>query len=73
MSRSSFASRFEQPLIPAEFGYSTRGALAAMALALSLAAGLYAFTVWPLETVGWLATAGIVRFVGRHPVASLFR
>jgi hypothetical protein len=72
MPRSS-VSQFDQPMIPADFGYSTRGALAAMSVALAFAAVLYSLTAWPLETLGWLATAGIVRFVGRHPIAALFR
>lgn len=73
MQRSPITQMFQQPMIPAEFGYSTRGALAALAIALAIAAALYAFTLWPLETVGWLATAGFLRFVGRHPIAALFR
>ena len=67
------ASFFEQPMIPAEFGYSPRGALAAMAVALAIACVLYALMAWPLQTLGWLAAAGLVRFVGRHPIAALFR
>ena len=66
-------SRFAQPMVSVEFGYSLRGALAAIGLAFTLASLLYAFTVWPLGTAGWLATAAIVRFVGRHPIAELFR
>jgi len=64
---------FAQPMVPAEFGYSLRGALVAIGLAFTLASLLYAFTVWPLGTAGWVATAAIVRFVGRHPIAELFR
>lgn len=67
------AALFQQPMIPAEFGYSTRGALAAMALALGIASALYAFVQWPIETAAWLATASALRFFGRHPIAALFR
>lgn len=67
------ATLFEQPMIPAEFGYSARGALAALAVALGIASLLYALTAWPLHTLGWLAAAGVLHFVGRHPVAALFR
>ena len=67
------ASLFQQPMIPAEFGYSARGALAALAVALGIASLLYAFTLWPPQTLGWLAALGIVHFAGRHPVAALFR
>lgn len=64
---------FANPMVNAEFGYSPLGALAAITLALALAALLYAFTVWPLETLGWLAMAAAVRVAGRHPIESLFR
>ena len=64
---------FDQPMVPAEFGYSTRGALAAMSVALGMAAVLYAFMSWPLETIGWLAIAGVLRYVGRHPITEVFR
>ena len=64
---------FQQPMVPAEFGYSTRGALAAMAVALGIASVLYAFTLWPLDTLGWLVAAGALRFAGRHPLDTLFR
>jgi hypothetical protein len=67
------AAWFQYPMIPAEFGYSTRGALAALAVALAIASVLYAFTAWPLQTAGWLAAAGLLRFAGRHPIAELFR
>ena len=67
------AAMFQQPMVPAEFGYSTRGALTAMSLALGIASVLYAFTVWPLGTLGWLGAAGALRFVGRHPITELFR
>ena len=70
---ASLQSLFQQPMVPAEFGYSPRGALAALALALGIASALYAFTVWPLQTAGWLAALGVLHFVGRHPLASLFR
>jgi hypothetical protein len=69
----TLASRFEHPMIPAEFGYSARGALSALAVALGIAALLYAFVAWPGQTVVWLALAGLLRFVGRHPSASLMR
>jgi len=36
-----FAALFQQPMVPAEFGYSARGALAALSLALTLASLLY--------------------------------
>lgn len=64
---------FSEPMVPADFGYSTRGALAALAVALGTVSLLYAFTVWPFETAGWLATAAAARFIGRHPIARLFR
>ena len=67
------AAIFQQPMVPAEFGYSTPGALTAMGLALGIASALYAFTVWPLGTLGWLAAAGALRVVGRHPITELFR
>lgn len=67
------AGYFQQPMIPADFGYSPLGALAAIALALALATVLYALTVWPLETLGWLGMAVAVRFAGRHPIEALFR
>lgn len=67
------AGTFQQPMIPADFGYSPLGALAAIALAVGLATVLYALTVWPLETLGWLGMAAAVRFVGRHPIEALFR
>jgi len=69
----TLASRFEQPMVPAEFGYSARGALAALAVALGIAALLYAFTAWPGQTAVWLALAGLLRFLGRHPVAFLMK
>ena len=40
----TLAARFEQPMIPADFGYSASGALAAMAVALAIACLLYAHT-----------------------------
>lgn len=67
------AALFEHPMIPAEFGYSARGALAAMAVGLAIACVLYALIAWPLPALGWLAAAGVLRFVGRHPIAALFR
>jgi hypothetical protein len=67
------AAIFQQPMVPAEFGYSTRGALAAMAVALGIASALYAFIEWPIQTAGWLAIAAGLRFFGRHPIAALFR
>jgi uncharacterized membrane protein len=70
---SPFSKLFQQPMVPAEFGYSTRGTLAALAVALAIASLLYALTAWPLQTLGWLAAAGIVHLAGRHPVAALFR
>ena len=69
----TLASHFEQPMVPADFGYSARGTLTALAVALAIATLLYALTAWPLQTVGWVAVAGLLRFVGRHPVAALFR
>jgi hypothetical protein len=63
---------FSEPMVPAEFGYSTRGALAAFALALGAVSLLYAFTLWPGETGGWLAVAGFARYVGRHPIEKYF-
>ena len=39
----------------------------------AIACVLYALTAWPLQALGWLAAAGVLRFVGRHPVAALFR
>ena len=56
----------------AEFGYSARGALAALAVALGIASLLYAFVAWPLQTAGWLAGAALLRVAGRHPLAVLF-
>lgn len=38
------AARFDQPMIPADFGYSASGALAALAVALAIACVLYALT-----------------------------
>jgi len=69
----SLHSWFQQPMVPAEFGYSARGALAALAVALGIACVLYAFMAWPLHTAGWLAALGVLHFVGRHPLAALFR
>lgn len=69
----TFASHFEQPMIPADFGYSARGALTALALALGIATLLYAFIAWPVQTMGWVAVAGLLRFIGRHPIATLMR
>ena len=63
---------FSEPMIPAEFGYSTRGALAAFALAVGAVSLLYAFTQWPVETAGWLSVAALARFVGRHPIEKYF-
>lgn len=38
------AALFEHPMVPAEFGYSLHGALAAMALAVAIAGVLAALT-----------------------------
>lgn len=66
-------ARFERPMVPAEFAYSPLGALAAIAVASLFASLLYAFTQWPLETLAWLAGAAFMRYVGRGPIAELFR
>jgi hypothetical protein len=71
--KQQIALWFQQPMVPAEFGYSLRGSLAAIAVALGIAALLYSLTVWPAQTAAWLAMAGLVRFVGRHPIAAAFR
>ena len=71
--KQQIALWLEQPMIPAEFGYSARGSLAALAVALGIAVLLYSLTVWPLQTAAWLGMAGLLRFVGRHPIAELFR
>ena len=63
---------FSEPMVPADFGYSTRGALAAFALAAGAVSLLYAFTVWPGETGGWLLVASLARYVGRHPIEKYF-
>ena len=63
---------FSEPMVPAEFGYSTRGALAAFAVATAAVTLLYAFTLWPAETAGWLSMAALARFVGRHPIEKYF-
>jgi hypothetical protein len=60
-------------MVSPEFAYSTRGALAALGVAAVSVSVLYAFTVWPVATAGWLVTAALLRFVGRHPIAELFR
>jgi hypothetical protein len=67
------ATLFQHPMVSAEFGYSTRGALAALALAAAIASLLYALTVWPLHTLGWAGVAAVLRLVGRHPLERLFR
>ena len=67
------AAIFHEPMVAADFGYSTRGTLAALAVALGIASALYAFTLWPVQTVGWLALAGGLRVLGRHPIAALFK
>lgn len=64
---------FREPMVAADFGYSTTGTLAALAVALGCASVLYAFTQWPIQTLGWLALAGGLRVLGRHPIAALFR
>jgi hypothetical protein len=63
---------FSEPMVPAEFGYSTRGALAAFGVAACAVSLLYAFTLWPVETVGWLSLAALARFAGRHPIDKYF-
>lgn len=63
---------FSHPMVSAEFGYSTRGALAAFAVAMAAVSLLYAFTLWPGETSGWLVVAGLARYVGRHPIEKYF-
>jgi hypothetical protein len=76
MARAGYrqrAGRFERPMVPAEFGYSAIGAAAAAMLACVLAAALYAFTLWPLETAGWLALAGLARALGRYPIAAFMK
>lgn len=70
---SQAVSRFERPMVPAEFAYSPLGALAAIALASLIASVLYAFTQWPLQTLAWLAGAAFMRYVGRGPIAELFK
>jgi len=65
------AAHFQQPMVPADFGYSARGALSALAVALGIAALLYAFVAWPGQTAVWLGLAALLRFVGRHPIATL--
>ncbi len=72
-TQSRFAAHFTHPMVSADFAYSTRGALAALGVAAVTVSLLYAFTLWPVATLGWLAGAGLVRFLGRHPIAELFR
>lgn len=67
------AAVFEQPMVSAEFGYSGLGATLAVGVALVLAGALYAFVQWPVETAGWLGAAAVLRVLGRHPIAALFR
>ena len=66
-------SWFDRPMVSAEFAYSPLGALAAIATASLIASVLYAFTLWPLQTLAWLAGAAFMRYVGRGPIAELFR
>ena len=67
------AARFDEPMVSTEFGYSSLGAAAAAMLACVLAAALYAFTRWPLETAGWLAFGALARALGRYPAAAFMR
>ena len=64
---------FERPMVSAEFAYSPLGAMAAIALACVIGSLLYAFTLWPIDTFGWIAFAISARFFGRGPVDSLFK
>jgi hypothetical protein len=64
---------FARPMVSPDFAYSPLGALTAIGVAGVIASVLYAFTLWPLDTVGWLAFAAFARFVGRGPIDSLFK
>jgi hypothetical protein len=64
---------FERPMVSAEFAYSPMGAIAAIGLGSVIGAMLYALTLWPVDTFGWLAFAIAARFFGRGPMDHLFR
>jgi hypothetical protein len=64
---------FERPMVSAEFAYSPLGAMAAIAVACVIGSVLYAFTLWPVDTLGWLGGAVMTRYLGRGPIDSLFR
>jgi hypothetical protein len=66
-------SFFDRPMVSAEFAYSPLGAMAAIALACVIGALLYAITLWPVDTFGWLAFALAARYFGRGPIDTLFR
>ncbi len=63
----------DQPMVPADFAYSPLGALAAIAAGCVIACLLYALTLWPVATLAWLLGAGTARYLGRGPLAALFR
>jgi len=60
-------------MVPADFAYSPLGALAAIGAACVIASLLYALTLWPVATLAWLLGAGAARYLGRGPIAELFR
>lgn len=60
------------PAVPADFAYSPLGVLAAIGAAGVIAAVLYALTLWPFATLAWLVGAGMSRYLGRGPIATLF-
>jgi hypothetical protein len=64
---------FDRPMVPADFAYSPLGALAAIAAGSVVASLLYALTLWPVATLAWLLGAGTARYLGRGPIAELFR
>lgn len=63
----------DNPMVPADFAYSPLGALAAIAAGCVLASLLYALVIWPVATLAWLCGAGTMRYLGRGPLAELFR
>jgi hypothetical protein len=63
----------DRPLVSADFAYSPLGALAAIAAGCVVASLLYALTLWPVATLAWLLGAGSARYLGRGPIAALFR
>lgn len=64
---------FAEPMVPADFAYSPLGALAAIAVACVIATLLYALVLWPVSTLAWIFGAGTARYLGRGPIAQMFR